>query len=120
MRRLIYSQLPLPLGTLPPDRAAYLRHPNGLGKSRFVGSLIIYEEFPRAILNACSRGVRTRDHPAAVGATLVVAPTHAHLTVLARPSSITARGDHKDRPYTCGMPAIGQSVAIASSNLTRT
>jgi hypothetical protein len=33
MRRLIYSQLPLPLGTLPPDpRRAYLRHGNELGK----------------------------------------------------------------------------------------
>ncbi len=37
----------------PPDRAAYLRHPNGLGKSRFVGSLIISKQFPRPVLQRC-------------------------------------------------------------------
>jgi hypothetical protein len=48
MRRLIYSQLPLPLGTLP-RRAAYLWHGNGLGKCRecrVIGSVII----PNAVL----------------------------------------------------------------------
>jgi hypothetical protein len=46
----------------PPSSAAYLRHRNGLGKYSFVGSMIILNNFPGIILNACSPGVRDGHH----------------------------------------------------------
>jgi hypothetical protein len=51
----------------PPDRAAYLRHRNRLGKCRSVGSLIISAQISQPIPYARCGGVRTRDHRAAVG-----------------------------------------------------
>jgi hypothetical protein len=59
IRRLIYSQLPLPLGTLP-RRAALVRHHNDLSKRGVIVRHVIPKRIPRLIPKFCSICVRER------------------------------------------------------------